>query len=306
MKRKNLICITTLITLFAFACTNPNPGIKPDPNQGIHAQLPEFDVSDLAYLTYCVIGYDPASYNVYTFSKECFYHYDYTEYWLASEAGFDYFNDRVPENPKYLVEESFVPEETWTALKKTLKDNGFNDLSENLDVKGIDDGAIFEIEVLDGSERYFSGGYEAGYGNGNSHKRFNNIQLTLEDAVKECENALENEKANNNPNEDSYNYIFVDDPEDENIYDYYSSDGSVFIRQDLNTQSSYINDHGRWIQIDIATGAYGPRIEKFDVDGDGVDEYVIAECEGTGTGFSVYGLIIYEDDARPCRLPRRT
>lgn len=107
---------------------------------------------------------------------------------------------------------------------------------------------------------------------------------------------MENEKANNNPIEDSYNYIFVDNPEDENIYDYYSSDGSVFIRQDLNTQSSYINDNGRWIQIDIATGAYGPRIEKFDIDGDGVEEYVIAECEGTGTGFSVYGLIIYEDD----------
>jgi hypothetical protein len=166
-----------------------------------------------------------------------------------------------------------------------------------MDVNGIHAGGIYEREVIDGTKRFFAGGYMAGQGKGEKHKRFYNIQLAFSEAIKECEDALENEKAKNNPIEDSYNYIFVDDPEDENIFDYYSStDGSLFIRQDLNTQSSYINDHGRWIQIDIATGSYGPRIEKFDVDSDGVEEYVIAECEGTGTGFSVYGLIIYEDD----------
>ena len=228
MKRIIIICIS-IITLFAFACASPDQVSKPDPNQGNHSQLPDFNVSDSARLTYCVIGFDPASYNLYIFSKESFYHYDYTEYWHGSKTGFDYFTEPVPEDSKYLVCEGSVSEETWNAIKKALTDNRFNDLPGDLDEDGIYDGGIYEIEVLDGSERYFSGGYEAGYGNGNSHKRFNNIQLTLEDAVKEYKEALENARANDNSGEDSNNYIFIDDPADENIYDYYSSDGSVFI-----------------------------------------------------------------------------
>ena len=296
MKRKILICIITIITFFAFACANPDPDTKPGPMQNYQARLAGFDVSDSAELTYCVKGFFPAEYDVYVFSQGSFYHYDYTEYWLASDDGFDYFNDTIPTDSKYLIAQGSVPEETWNALKKALKDNQINNLSDNMDVNGIDDGGLYEIEVIDGTKRFFAGGYMAGQGKGDKHKRFYNIQLAFSEAIKECEEVLEIAKTNDNSGEDSNNYVFVDNPEDENIYDYYSSDGSVFIRQDLNTQSSYINDNGRWIQIDIATGAYGPRIEKFDIDGDGVEEYVIAECEGTGTGFSVYGLIIYEDD----------
>lgn len=296
MKRKILICIITIITFFAFACANPDPDTKPGPMQNYQARLAGFDVSDSAELTYCVKGFFPAEYDVYVFSQGSFYHYDYTEYWLASDDGFDYFNDTIPTDSKYLIAQGSVTEETWNTLKKALKDNQINNLSDNMDVNGIDDGGLYEIEVIDGTKRFFAGGYMAGQGKGDKHKRFYNIQLAFSEAIKECEEVLEIAKTNDNSGEDSNNYVFVDNPEDENIYDYYSSDGSVFIRQDLNTQSSYINDHGRWIQIDIATGAYGPRIEKFDIDGDGVEEYVIAECEGTGTGFSVYGLIIYEDD----------
>lgn len=296
MKRKILICIITIITFFAFACANPDPDTKPGPMQNYQARLAGFDVSDSAELTYCVKGFFPAEYDVYVFSQGSFYHYDYTEYWLASDDGFDYFNDTIPTDSKYLIAQGSVTEETWNTLKKALKDNQINNLSDDMDVNGIDDGGIYEIEVIDGTKRFFAGGYMAGQGKGDKHKRFYNIQLAFSEAIKECEEVLEIAKTNDNSGEDSNNYVFVDNPEDENIYDYYSSDGSVFIRQDLNTQSSYINDNGRWIQIDIATGAYGPRIEKFDIDGDGVEEYIIAECEGTGTGFSVYGLIIYEDD----------
>lgn len=76
------------------------------------------------------------------------------------------------------------------------------------------------------------------------------------------------------------------------LYEYYSEDGSVFIRQDYNTDTSVIMDGEEGIPVDIAMGIYGPRIEKTDIDGDGEDEYLIAECEGTGTGMSVYGLCI--------------
>ena len=80
------------------------------------------------------------------------------------------------------------------------------------------------------------------------------------------------------------------------LYEYYSEDGSVFIRQDYDTNTSVIMDGEEGIPVDIAMGIYGPRIEKTDIDGDGEDEYVIAECENTGTGISIYGLCIVQKD----------
>ncbi|MBQ2184506.1 MAG: hypothetical protein II399_07690, partial [Lachnospiraceae bacterium] len=117
MKRKILICIITIITFFAFACANPEPDTKPGPMQNFQAQLTGFDVSDSAELTYCVKGFFPAEYDVYVFSQGSFYHYDYTEYWLASDDGFDYFNDTIPTDSKYLIAQGSVPEETWNTLK---------------------------------------------------------------------------------------------------------------------------------------------------------------------------------------------
>jgi len=76
------------------------------------------------------------------------------------------------------------------------------------------------------------------------------------------------------------------------VYTYYSEDGAVYIRQDFNTNESCIVDGDLEIPVDITMGVYGPLISKTDVDGDGQDEYVISECEGTGTGYSVYGLCI--------------
>ena len=45
-------------------------------------------------------------------------------------------------------------------------------------------------------------------------------------------------------------------------------------------------------------------IEKFDADGDGEDEYLIAECEGTGTGIAQYGLCIVEKTDEGYELTR--
>ena len=43
---------------------------------------------------------------------------------------------------------------------------------------------------------------------------------------------------------------------------------------------------------------------KCDIDGDGEDEYVISECEGTGTGFSTHGLCIVEKNGSDYKLTR--
>ena len=85
---------------------------------------------------------------------------------------------------------------------------------------------------------------------------------------------------------------------------YYNSDKSVYILQDYSDMSSKIVDGDTEIPIEIAMGMYGPSIEKLDIDGDGEDEYIIAECEGTGTGISQYGLCIVEKDGNDYKLTR--
>ncbi len=102
--------------------------------------------------------------------------------------------------------------------------------------------------------------------------------------------------------EDTHHNGAVD--ESGSLYEYYSEDGSVFIRQDYNTNTSVIIDGEESIPVDITMGIYGPHIEKTDIDGDGEDEYVIAECEGTGTGMSVYGLCIVKKDGDEYALTR--
>lgn len=315
MRKNFIIVITAIFTLFSFACADNNPAVAPNPSDNPQAELSSYDVADSEKVTYCVIGFDPAYYNVYIFTEESFSHYDYTHYWVGSKDGLDYFNGTAPVGEEYLVDEGPMSEEVWIDIKKALTDGKFKKLPEDLHVDDIFDGTIFEIEVLDDSERYFSGGYMAGYGNGIQQKRFNDIRIAFDEAVSECEEYLKNppkpEVENTDESESteadvetenesytpSYN-VFADIPDHEGIYDYYSSDGSVFIRQDLNTHKSYINDNGNWIEFndiyELATGAYGPRIEKFDYDGDGEEDYLIAECEGSGTGFSVYGLVIFK------------
>ena len=104
---------------------------------------------------------------------------------------------------------------------------------------------------------------------------------------------------------DTYNSHNMPEGEtDGSFYDYYTSDGSAYIRQDYRTGKSVIYDGDIEIPVDITMGSYGPRFEKFDADGDGTDEYLIAECEGTGTGVSQYGLCIVEYDGGNYKLTR--
>ncbi|MBO7530230.1 MAG: peptidoglycan DD-metalloendopeptidase family protein [Lachnospiraceae bacterium] len=95
-----------------------------------------------------------------------------------------------------------------------------------------------------------------------------------------------------------------DEASDGYVYDYYSDDGSVYIRQDYRTMKSVICDGDLVIPVDISMGSYGPKIAKFDADGDGEDEYLIAECEGTGTGISQYGLCIVDKKGGEYRMTR--
>ena len=85
---------------------------------------------------------------------------------------------------------------------------------------------------------------------------------------------------------------------------FYSDDGAVSIVQDFDAGTAVIVDGDEEIPVEISNGVYGPRIMKCDIDGDGEDEYVISECEGTGTGFSTHGLCIVEKNGSDYKLTR--
>lgn len=116
--------------------------------------------------------------------------------------------------------------------------------------------------------------------------------------------AAMSESAEENGFDEEGSYDLPDNETDGYTNDYYSEDSSVYIEQDNATGKSMIVDGVKVYPVDIAMGAYGPRVAKFDADGDGVDEYLIAECEGTGTGVSQYGLCIVETDGKSSKLTR--
>nr|MCR4936931.1 M56 family metallopeptidase [Lachnospiraceae bacterium] len=129
---------------------------------------------------------------------------------------------------------------------------------------------------------------------------------TISEAPAEVETPTVDESDNfNTVNLDEEgSYDLPDNGTDGYTYDYYSEDSSVYIKQDNATGKSMIVDGVKVYPVDIAMGAYGSRVAKFDADGDGVDKYLIAECEGTGTGVSQYGLCIVETDGNSCKLTR--
>ncbi|MCR4697389.1 MAG: hypothetical protein K5654_08765 [Lachnospiraceae bacterium] len=276
--KKGIMFLAIFFSILSMACAtqtiNPNTDIDPT------REPSNYEVSDSAQITYCVVGSDPAYYGVYVFTKDTYSHYDYTMYWLEAENGYDYFNEPTPTDRDYLVFKGDMPQNAWESIKTTLENKRFDSLPENLSEEDIFDGAVLEIEVLDGDKRAFSGGYCAGDGLGSDHRRFKIVHDTIYEAISLCE-------------EDQSNNVLT-----QMVSFYVSSDGSVYLRHNSDSMETYIVDGNRWIKVDIAIGGYEPKIEKFDVDGDGEDEYLIAECEGTGTGCSLYGLVIVDDDGK--------
>ncbi|MBR3635815.1 MAG: hypothetical protein IKN47_06415 [Lachnospiraceae bacterium] len=83
--------------------------------------------------------------------------------------------------------------------------------------------------------------------------------------------------------------VFDDDAD---IETYYSENEDVAIRLNYTDMTATIIDGNDKMPVEISMAPYGPYIEKCDVNDDGKDDYLIAECEGNGTGFCVYGLCI--------------
>ena len=70
-------------------------------------------------------------------------------------------------------------------------------------------------------------------------------------------------------------------------------DENVYLELDYDNMTAVIVDGNEKMPVEISMGgSYEPDICKCDVDNDGQYDYLITECEGSGTGFSVYGLCI--------------
>ena len=87
-----------------------------------------------------------------------------------------------------------------------------------------------------------------------------------------------------------------DDDSDDDIETYYSHDKAVALRLNYTDMTAAIIDGDDILPVEISMAPYGPYIEKCDVNDDGKDDYIIAECEGNGTGFCIYGLCILKNN----------
>lgn len=111
------------------------------------------------------------------------------------------------------------------------------------------------------------------------------------DTTKETEQTQE--EVGKEPVED---IIEDEDDKDDDIVMYYSDDKSVALKINYTDETAVIIDGNDKFPVEISMAPYGPYIEKCDVNDDGKDDYLIAECEGNGTGFCVYGLCILKNN----------
>ena len=93
-------------------------------------------------------------------------------------------------------------------------------------------------------------------------------------------------------------------PDSPSVIREYSSDGSVYIWQDFENGKAILVDGDLFLSLDIPVGHYGAYVEKCDADGDGEAEYLITDCEGTGSSFCVYGLCIVKKTDEGFKLVR--
>ncbi len=187
----------------------------------------------------------------------------------------------------------------------TLTDEQYENIEKGLNLKKLYTlDPKEDRDVCDGSSYYIYlygedddvvkavGGYMP------DNKYFNKAYaLLMENLPMDELNAIRDEQVDKLREEEFGSGDLDPDVDDSLVLKYYSDDQSVCLVQDYNTDRSYIIDGDLEIPVDISMGVYGPRISKCDVDGDGDDEYLIAECEGSGTGISLYGLCIVEQYA---------
>ena len=112
----------------------------------------------------------PGAVKVYVMGLDCFEQYDL-------------FAGELPPEDEYELTEYQISKEEWNALINALDENRFMELPEELskDERGIPtlDASTYYIQVETGDGVHRSGGYMAGYGDDEEHKRFDAIKWEL-------------------------------------------------------------------------------------------------------------------------------
>lgn len=115
----------------------------------------------------------PDAVKVYIMGLDCFDQYDL-------------FAGELPPEDKYELTEYQISEEEWNVLINTLVENRFMELPEELtDGSDISGASTYYIQVETGNSVHRSGGYMAGYGDNEEHKRFDAIKYKLYGVIAE-------------------------------------------------------------------------------------------------------------------------
>lgn len=153
-----------------------------DPSSDAYA-----DASEYEQITFLVCIGDPASYIVYVITPDEITEYNFTNYWMNANGGYDYFEEPMPDEGKYLMVQYDLSSEGWDKLVDAFTDNKFENLPEDMHADDVCDGPHYDIEVKTADETFISGGYAAGDGTGRKQERYHNVVTALHEVIHDAE-----------------------------------------------------------------------------------------------------------------------
>ncbi|MCR5441632.1 MAG: hypothetical protein K6E66_05910, partial [Lachnospiraceae bacterium] len=153
-----------------------------DPSSDAYA-----DASEYEQITFLVCIGDPASYIVYVITPDEITEYNFTNYWMNASGGYDYFEEPMPDEGKYLMVQYDLSSEGWDKLVDAFTDNKFENLPEDMHADDVCDGPHYDIEVKTADETFISGGYAAGDGTGRKQERYHNVVTALHEVIHDAE-----------------------------------------------------------------------------------------------------------------------
>lgn len=202
---KKLFKITAILMclLMLAGCGEPEPIESPhmDPSSD---PLVVSDASVYEQITYLVCIGDPASYIVYVITPDEITKYDFTNYWMNANGGYDYFEEPMPDEGKYLMVQYDLSSEGWDKLVDAFTENKFENLPEDMHTDDVCDGPHYDIEVKTADGTFISGGYAAGSGTGRKQERYHNVVTALHEVIHEAEEDAKAAGASTEPQGPAY------------------------------------------------------------------------------------------------------
>ncbi len=134
----------------------------------------EYNVSEVSYMS-CYGDRDGAKLIIISSDKNV------KEYVVEpySDSGIDLFKGEIPSEDQCTIKEYTISEDEWNGLVEAINTSDFMSLPEELPKVSADDGSTSYIEVVTSEETHKSGGYCAGGGSGDEHKRYSQVHSKL-------------------------------------------------------------------------------------------------------------------------------